>query len=103
VALLLKGIISSLLFAYTVYTCGVTLPVIFGFFRDKLKITGNGALAAVIGGGGLGLFSKLAPYIDDWFNLDGTLASIKNLELWALLASVVLLFLVSYVDRRVRK
>jgi len=102
VALLLKGIISSLLFAYTVYTCGVTLPVIFGFFRDRLKITGNGALAALIGGGGLGLFSKLVPYLDDWFNLEGALVSVKYLELWALLASVVLLFLVSYIDRRVR-
>jgi SSS family solute:Na+ symporter len=102
VALLLKGIISSLLFAYTVYTCGVTLPVIFGFFRDKLRITGNGALAALIGGGGMGLFSKLAPYIDDWLNLDGTLASVKYLELWALLASAALLFLVSYIDRQIK-
>ena len=103
VALLLDGIISSLLFAYTVYTCGVTLPVIFGFFKDKLKITGNGALAALIGGGGLGLFSKMAPYIDDWFNLDGTLASIRYLDLWALALSVVLLFLVSYIDNRIRR
>ena len=103
VALLLDGIISSLLFAYTVYTCGITLPVIFGFFRDKLKITSNGALAALIGGGGLGLFSKMAPYIDDWFNLDGTLASVKYLDLWALLAGGVLLFLVSYIDNRLRR
>jgi len=103
VALLLDGIISSLLFAYTVYTCGITLPVIFGFFRDKLKITSNGALAALIGGGGLGLFSKMAPYIDDWFNLDGTLASVKYLDLWALLAGGALLFLVSYIDNRLRR
>lgn len=84
VAILLDDIIKSLLFAYTVYTCGVILPVVFGFFRDKLKITSNGALAALIGGGGLGLTSKLA--------------SVKYLELWALLASMVLLFLVSYIE-----
>jgi SSS family solute:Na+ symporter len=102
VALLLKGIISSLLFAYTVYTCGITLPVIFGFFRDRLKITANGALAALIGGGGLGLFSKMTGYLDDWFNLDGSLASIQYLDLWALGLSVVLLFLVSYIDNRLR-
>jgi SSS family solute:Na+ symporter len=88
VALLLKEIINSLLFAYTIYTCGVILPVIFGFFRDKLKITTNGALAALIGGGGLGLASKLA--------------SVKYLDLWALLVSGVLLFLVSYIENRAR-
>lgn len=103
VAVLLKDIYKSLLFAYTVYTCGVTLPVIFGFFRDKLKVTANGAMAALIGGGGLGLYSKLAPYIDDWFNLDGKLASVKHLELWALLAGAVLLFVVSYLDNRIKQ
>jgi SSS family solute:Na+ symporter len=85
VALVLNDIISSLLFAYTVYTCGITLPVIFGFFRDKLKITSNGALAALIGGGGLGLASELA--------------TVKYLELGALGLSLVLLFLVSYIDK----
>jgi SSS family solute:Na+ symporter len=102
VALLLKGIINSLLFAYTVYTCGITLPVIFGFFRDKLRITANGALAALIGGGGLGLFSKMTGYLDDWFGLEGNLAAVKYLDLWALGLSVVLLFLVSYIDNRVK-
>lgn len=50
VALLLKNIISSLLFAYTIYTAGVILPVLAGFFKDKLKVTSVGALAALIGG-----------------------------------------------------
>ena len=89
VAFLLKGIISSLLFAFTIYTCGVTLPVIFGFFRDKLRITANGAVAALIGGGGLGLTSKLV--------------SFHYLDLWALGLSVVLLFLVSYVENWMRR
>lgn len=88
VALLFEEIYRSLLFAYTVYTCGVTLPVIFGFFRNKLKITSNGALAALVGGGGLGLVSKLT--------------SVKYLDLWALLASAVLLFLVSYIENRLK-
>jgi SSS family solute:Na+ symporter len=89
VAILLKGIINSLLFAYTVYTCGVILPVIFGFFRERLKITANGALAALVGGGGLGLTSKLV--------------DVKYLDLGALLASVVLLFLVSWIDSWIRQ
>ncbi|MGD9117381.1 MAG: sodium:solute symporter family protein [Dehalococcoidia bacterium] len=87
-ALVLKGVISSLLFAYTVYTAGVILPVLAGFYRDKLKVTSLGALAAIIGGGGLALVSKI------W--------GIKYLDLGGLLASGVLLFLVSFIDNRVR-
>ena len=88
VALALKGVISSLLFAYTVYTCGVILPVLAGFYKDKLKVTSLGALAAIIGGGGLALVSKLF--------------EIKYLDLGGLLASGVLLFAVSFIENRVR-
>jgi SSS family solute:Na+ symporter len=89
VALLLKGIISALLFAYTVYTCGVILPVIAGFFRKQLKVTATGALAALIGGGALGIVSKLV--------------SVKYLDLGALALSAVLLFLVSFIDSRMKR
>ena len=89
VALLLKGIISALLFAYTVYTCGVILPVIAGFFRHRLKVTASGALATLIGGGALGIISKLA--------------EVKYLDLGALAASACLLILVSFIDNRVKR
>ena len=89
VALLLKGVISALLFAYTIYSAGVIMPVIFGFFKGRLKITATGALAALIGGGGVGLISKL------W--------AIKYLDLGALLVSILLLFLVSFIDNMARK
>jgi SSS family solute:Na+ symporter len=88
VALALKGVISSLLFAYTVYTAGVILPVLAGFYKDKLKVTSLGALAAIIGGGGMALISKIF--------------EIKYLDLGGLLASAVLLFLVSFIENRVR-
>lgn len=88
VALMLKGVISALLFAYTIYTSGVIIPVIAGFFRNHLKVTPIGALAALIGGGSAGLISKLL--------------AIKYLDLGALLLSGVLLFLVSYIHRRHR-
>ena len=58
-ALTLKGVISSLLFAYTIFTCGLVIPVIAGFFKKKLKVTSQGALAALIGGGVIGLIGKL--------------------------------------------
>jgi len=87
-ALLLKGVISALLFAYTVYTSGLILPVLAGFYKDKLKVTPAGALAAIIGGGGVALVSKLM--------------AIKYLDLGGLLVSGILLFLVSFIDNRVR-
>ena len=88
IALMLDGIISALLFAYTVYASGVIVPVIFGFFRNRLKVTPAGAMAALVGGGTAGLLSKLL--------------AIKYLDLGALLISGVLLFLVSYIHRLVR-
>jgi SSS family solute:Na+ symporter len=88
VALALKGVISSLLFAYSVYTAGVILPVLAGFYKAKLKVTSLGALAAIIGGGGMALVSKIF--------------EIKYLDLGGLLASGMLLFLVSFIDNRLR-
>ena len=87
-ALALKGVITALLFAYTVYTCGLILPVLAGFYKDKLKVTPMGALAAIIGGGGMALISKVF--------------DIKYLDLGGLLASGLLLFLVSFIDNRLR-
>ena len=87
-ALALKGVINALLFAYTIYTAGLILPVIAGFYKDRLRVTPVGALAAIIGGGSAALISKL---------LD-----IKYLDLGALLISVLLLFLVSFIDNRRR-
>jgi len=89
VALALKGVISALLFAYTIYTTGVILPVIAGFFKSRLKVTPLGALVALIGGGTAGLISKLL--------------EIKYLDLGALLLSILLLFLVSFIDNRLKK
>ncbi|MFC1961456.1 sodium:solute symporter [Chloroflexota bacterium] len=89
VALLLNGVISALLFAYTIYTSGVILPVIAGFFKEKLKVTPAGALAALIGGGTAGIISKIF--------------AIPYLDLGALALSGILLFLVSFLNHRLRK
>ncbi|GAG94927.1 unnamed protein product, partial [marine sediment metagenome] len=85
-ALILKGVISALLFAYTVYTAGVILPVIAGFYKNKLRVTSMGAMAALVGGGTTGLISKLF--------------DIKYLDFGALLVSGLLLFVVSFIDNR---
>jgi SSS family solute:Na+ symporter len=51
----LKGIISSLLLAYTIFTSGIVIPVVAGFYRDRLKVNSAGVIAAIIGGGGTAL------------------------------------------------
>jgi SSS family solute:Na+ symporter len=84
----LNSVISALLFAYTIYTCGVILPVIAGFYKDKLKVTPVGALVAIVGGGITGLVSKI------W--------SIKYLDLGALVISGLLLFLISLIENRIK-
>ena len=87
-ALTLKGVISALLFAYTIYTCGLILPVIAGFYKNRLRVTPLGALVAIIGGGSAALISKLF--------------DIKYLDLGGLLISGLLLFMVSFIDNMLR-
>ncbi len=90
-AMVLQGVISSLIFAYTIFTCGLVVPVIAGFYRRKLKLTPRGALAALIGGGIVGLLGKM-PGLD--IPLKG------DLGLIGFGVSAMLLFGVSLIDRR---
>jgi len=88
VALYLGNIISAILFAFTVYTGGLIVPILAGFYKDRLKVTPLGALVAIVGGGGAALVSKLF--------------SIKYLDLGSLAISLLLLFTVSIVENKVK-
>ena len=90
-ALTLKTVYESLLFAYTVFTCGLVVPVIAGFYKDKLKVTPRGALAALIGGGIIGLLGK-TPGLE--IPLKG------DLGLIGFAVSAVLLFGVSFLNSK---
>ncbi len=87
-ALVLKGVINALYFAYTVYTAGLIVPIIAGFYKKHLRVTPTGALVAIIGGGGVAVISKLL--------------EIKYLDLGSLLISALLLFIVSYIDNKMK-
>jgi SSS family solute:Na+ symporter len=50
-AISLPSIIKTLLIAYTIFTSGLLLPVVAGFYRDRLGLTPSGALAGLVGGG----------------------------------------------------
>jgi SSS family solute:Na+ symporter len=90
-ALALKQVYSSLMFAYTIFTCGLVIPVIAGFYKKKLKVTPRGALAALVGGGVTGLVGKI-PGVD--IPLKG------DLGLIGFAVSAVLLFGVSFLDSK---
>jgi SSS family solute:Na+ symporter len=93
-AITLKGVISALLFAYTIFTCGLVAPVVAGFYKDRLGVTRHGALAALIGGGGLGLLGKFP----------GLYIPLKeDLGLVGFAVSVFLLFGVSLLARKLKR
>jgi SSS family solute:Na+ symporter len=50
-AVSVPSIIQTLLIAYTVFTGGLLVPVIAGFYKDRLGLTPAGALTALVGGG----------------------------------------------------
>jgi SSS family solute:Na+ symporter len=90
-ALALKQVYSSLMFAYTIFTCGLVVPVIAGFYKEKLRLTPQGALAALIVGGVVGLMGKF-PGLD--IPLKG------DLGLIGFAVSAILLFGVSFITRK---
>jgi SSS family solute:Na+ symporter len=58
-SLFMGDLVNTILFAYTVYTGGLIIPILAGFYKDRLKVTPGGALAAIIGGGGTALTARL--------------------------------------------
>ncbi len=60
IALKLQGVIASLLLGYTVYSAGLVIPILLGFYAGRLRLNAAGAIVAVIGGGVSGLILKLS-------------------------------------------
>jgi len=79
------GIISTLLAVYTIFTGGMLVPVVAGFYREQLGLTSAGALAAMVGGGAMALVYG------------------QSYPLAGMCVSAVLLLLVSALDRSVKK
>ena len=93
VALQLKGIITSLMYAYTIFTAGIIPIVIAGFWKDQLKVTNTGALTAIIVGGITALIMKI--YTGGLKDANTAAA----LNLLPLAVSTFLLFAVSWSER----
>lgn len=62
-ALYLDNILSTLQLAYTIFTAGLTLPIIFGFYKEKTHATSKGAFWSLMFGGSVSLvWLNFAPY-----------------------------------------
>jgi SSS family solute:Na+ symporter len=81
-AISMPAIIKTLLIAYTVFTSGLLLPVVAGFYKDRLQLTPTGAFAALAGGGITAIFMG------------------QRYPLLGISVSAVLLFAVSWAERR---
>jgi len=81
-AISLPGIIKTLLIAYTVFTSGLLLPTVAGFYKERLGLTPGGAFWALVGGGTTALFLG------------------QSYPLLGMAVSMVLLLSVSYLERR---
>jgi SSS family solute:Na+ symporter len=94
-ALKSRGVISLLLFGYSIYTAGLVVPVILGFYRHKLGLNLRGAMIAIIGGGGWVILGKTALF--SRFGLERLLSLSPALQ--GVLLSLLLLFVGSYAFR----
>jgi SSS family solute:Na+ symporter len=81
-AISMQSIIKTLLIAYTVFTSGLLLPVVAGFYKDRLGLTPAGAFAALMGGGITAIFMS------------------QTYPLLGMAVSAALLFGVSWLERR---
>ncbi len=95
-ALRFRGVISLLFFGYSIYTAGLVIPVVLGFFRHEFRLNLMGALAAMIGGGGWVIFGRLGPI--DQLGLGKLLGLSSGFQ--GVLLSLILIFLGSYLFRR---
>ena len=81
-AVSLPSIIKTLLITYTVFTSGLLIPVVAGFYRERLGLTSCGALAALAGGGAAAFFFS------------------QSYPLLGIVVSAIFLFGVSWLERR---
>ena len=89
-ALFLNDILKTLELAYTIFAAGLTIPILFGFFKNKTKVSSKGALYALISGGAVSLIWL---FFQNPYNIDAVLVG--------MIASIIPLLI--FRDRNERK
>ncbi|MDH5405553.1 MAG: sodium:solute symporter family protein [Candidatus Aminicenantes bacterium] len=85
----LQSIIETFRLSYTIFTAGLIIPILAGFYRHRLKVKPSGAVASMVGGGGATIIGQL------FFHYRYSL-------LVGLALGLLLLFTVSFLGRRQR-
>jgi SSS family solute:Na+ symporter len=75
-AIFLGDILKTLQLAYTVFTAGLTLPIIFGFYKNKTHVTSKGALWSLIFGGSVSIIILYFSSFGDYAVLVGIIFSL---------------------------
>jgi len=101
-----QGIITSLLLGYTVFVGGVVLPTLGSFYKKRLCLTSTGAMWAVIVGGMVAIFGKVADgvVIKSLLTERGlaflkTILGTQALSILPLALSMIVLFVVSRISK----
>lgn len=76
---LLGSILDTLELAYTVFTAGLTLPVIAGLYQKRTKVTSQGAIYSIFFGGSTSIIILQIPQISTYAVLIGLTASLLPL------------------------
>lgn len=76
---LLGSILDTLELAYTIFTAGLTLPVIAGLYQKYTKVTKKGALFSIILGGTISVITLQIPLFSTYAVLIGLSASLVPL------------------------
>ena len=76
---LLGSILDTLELAYTIFTAGLTLPVIAGLYQKYTKVTKKGALFSIILGGTISIITLQIPLFSTYAVLIGLSASLVPL------------------------
>jgi SSS family solute:Na+ symporter len=69
-ALYLNDIIKTLTLAYTLFTAGLTIPILFGFYKERTRTSTNGALISLIFGG---MISLIWFFFNNPYNIDAVI------------------------------
>lgn len=73
---LLGSILDTLELAYSVFTAGLTSPVIFGLYKKQTKVTTKGAFYSIILGGSISIILLQIPSVKTYAVLIGLIASL---------------------------
>jgi SSS family solute:Na+ symporter len=82
-ALLSPGLRQTFVLGYSIFAAGLVIPILFGFYKDKLRLNSHGAIVSMI----VGSTATLMGHVLHW----------KNPVIYGMATGIFLLFLISFL------